>query len=350
MRLLFSANSFYPAVGGYERVAFILAQQMAARGHVIKMITFTPSSGPESELPFEVYRRPGIRTIVKLLQWSEIYIQHNVSLRLLWPIFFCWRPLACVHHGFYISSRNKTLSWRWRLKQLVTLVCTNISVSQAVADTIPGKSHVIANPYSDDRFYRVPNVAKTRDLFFVGRIVSDKGLDLLIEAIARLRYRGLDSTATIAGSGPEESAVRNRVKDLCLEDLVSFVGRVPDEKLNELLNMHRIMIVPTREGEGFGVVALEGIACGCVVVGSNCGGLPEAIGPCGRIFQTGDSVALADVLYDLLTTPESWTAFLCQAKAHLDAHRPSVVANKYSEVLTEVVERSNGKRRDSAAT
>ncbi len=59
MKLLISANSFYPAVGGYERVAMIMAQQLAARGHQIKIVTWTPGA-PDPNLPFQVYRRPGI--------------------------------------------------------------------------------------------------------------------------------------------------------------------------------------------------------------------------------------------------------------------------------------------------
>jgi len=137
----------------------------------------------------------------------------------------------------------------------------------------------------------------------------------------------------VAGSGPEERTIRDKVKQLGLAQLVTFAGRITDEKLNELLNAHRIMIVPTREGEGFGVVALEGIACGCVVVGSSCGGLPEAIGPCGKIFLNGDPSALAEVLRDLLEHPEAWDKFFVGAKAHLDAHRPSVVAEKYVEIF-----------------
>lgn len=335
MRLLFSANSFYPAVGGYERVAFILAQQMAARGHSVRVITFTRGKD-DAEFPFEVYRNPDIGTILRLLRWSDIYIQHNVSFRLLWPIIFCWRPLVCVHHGFYIRSRDTIFSLRYRLnrlKHLVTLFCTNISVSEAVAKSLPGKSHVVANPYSDDLFFRFPNVPKDRDLFFVGRIVSDKGVDVLIDAMAKLRDRGLQPSLTVAGSGPSKNAIRDKVNQLGLGHLVTFAGGVTDEKLNELLNSHRIMIVPTREGEGFGVVALEGIACGCVVVGSSCGGLPEAIGPCGKIFKNGDPSALAEVLRELLGSPGAWDKFFDNAKAHLDAHRPAVVAEKYEVIF-----------------
>lgn len=335
VRFLVSANSFLPAVGGYERVALIIAHELASRGHLVKVVTFTPGE-EDASLPFEVYRNPSIGKLFELLRWSEIYIQNNVSFRLLWPILFCWRPLVCVHHGFYISYRSRLHHWQNRFKHLVTLFSTNISVSRAVAESLPGRSYVVANPYRDDIFLRVPSIQKDRDLFFVGRIVSDKGIDVLIEAVAKLRDRGLKPSLTVAGSGPEEPAIRRRVNELDLGNLVNFAGRVTDEKLNELLNAHRIMVVPTREGEGFGVVALEGIACGCVVVGSTCGGLPEAIGRCGKTFPNGNSSALAELLYDLLARPDTWKEFFIDAQAHLDAHRPSVVADRYMEVLTKL--------------
>ena len=337
MKLLISANSFFPAVGGYERVALIIAQQLAARGHQIKIVTSTPGAADPS-LPFQVYRGPDISTMLKLLRWSDVYLQNNVSFNFLWPRLFCGRPMVYVHHGFYGSSRDTLFSWRPRLKHLATMFSANISVSRAIAETLPGKSYVALNPYSDDLFFRDPNISKNRDLFFVGRIVSDKGIDMLIEALAKLRDRGFRPTLTVAGSGPEEPVIRRRVKELNLDEQVTFAGRVPDEKLNELLNAHKIMVVPTREGEGFGVVALEGVACGCVVVGSTCGGLPEAIGPCGRTFKNGDPSALAEVLHDLLAQPENWDErYFVHAKAHLDIHRPSVVADRYLDVLAGVL-------------
>ena len=322
MRLLISANSFYPAVGGYEGVAFTIAHQLASRGHQVKIITFTPCE-QDAGLPFEVCRTPGIRTMLELLRWSDIYMQNNVSFRLLWPMLFCWRPLVCVHHGFYGPSRDALR--KFRLKNLVTLFSTNISVSRAVAEALTGKSHVVLNPYQDDVFFRVPSIEKDCELCFVGRMVSDKGIDVLIEAMAKLRDRGFEPSLTVVGWGPEELVIRRKVNQLGLGNLVTFAGQVTGEKLNKLLNAHRIMVVPSREGEGFGVVALEGIACGCVVVGSTHGGLSEAIGQCGRIFPSEDSSALAELLHELLAHPETWNEFFIHAKAHLDAHRPSVV-------------------------
>jgi glycogen(starch) synthase len=185
--------------------------------------------------------------------------------------------------------------------------------------------------------FRIPEIAKDHDLFFVGRMVSDKGIDILIDALHHLRQRGLRPSLTLVGGGPEELLLQDKVKTLGLSDSVRFAGQVGDAELNELLNAYRIMVVPTRHGEGFGVVALEGIACGCVVVGSTCGGLPEAIGACGTTFPNMDPTALADVLFDLLTHRERLDAFRAHASQHLQAHKPAAVAQKYLEVLLPLV-------------
>jgi glycosyltransferase involved in cell wall biosynthesis len=70
--------------------------------------------------------------------------------------------------------------------------------------------------------------------------------------------------------------------------------------------------------------------------------LSEAIGQCGRIFPSEDSSSLAQLLHELLAHPETWKEFFIHAKAHLDAHRPSVVADRYLEVLREVLEAKHG--------
>ena len=94
----------------------------------------------------------------------------------------------------------------------------------------------------------------------------------------------------------------------------------------ELLNRHRILVVPSRWAEPFGIVALEGIACGCVVVGSENGGLKEAIGPCGITFENGNVRALADQLKRLLNEPEAQASFRQHAVEHLAKFQSDAVA------------------------
>src|ERR1044071_8621228 len=108
---------------------------------------------------------------------------------------------------------------------------------------------------------------------------------------------------TIAGDGPEREPLETQAVKLGLQSRVEFVGSQSSHQLAELLRQHQILVVPSRWREPFGIVALEGIACGCVIVGSAEGGLAEAIGPCGLTFPNGDARALADILARLLTDP-----------------------------------------------
>jgi glycogen(starch) synthase len=92
-----------------------------------------------------------------------------------------------------------------------------------------------------------------------------------------------------------------------------------------------------------------GIACGCVVVGSEGGGLPEAIGSCGRTFPNGDSQALADLLAELLTTDEALMSLRAGADEHLARHRPAEVAKAYLKVFEDATRDRSATRRPSEA-
>ena len=118
---------------------------------------------------------------------------------------------------------------------------------------------------------------------------------------------------------------------------VDFVGAKRGAELRALLNRHRILVVPSRWKEPFGIVALEGIACGCVVVGSRGGGLKDAIGPCGVTFRNGDALALADALTPLLRDAKNLAPFREAAPAHLRNHRATRVAATYIEVIERAV-------------
>ncbi|MHC5725388.1 MAG: glycosyltransferase family 4 protein, partial [Nostoc sp.] len=172
---------------------------------------------------------------------------------------------------------------------------------------------------------------------FLGRLVSDKGANLLLEALAQLKKMGLTPKLTIIGSGPEESKLRQQAKDLEICEQVNFVGVKIEHELVKLLNAHQIMVVPSLWKEPFGIVALEGIACGCVVVGSEGGGLKDAIGSCGVTFPNGNVEKLTKTLFNLLTHPEQLTTYRENAKSHLARHTTKAIAKAYLEVLEAVI-------------
>jgi glycogen(starch) synthase len=152
-----------------------------------------------------------------------------------------------------------------------------------------------------------------------------------------LKARGLAPRLTIAGGGPEEAALRSQAVDLGLAGQVAFAGVKRGEELAELLNAHRVAVIPSRWNEPFGIVALEAAACGCAVVGSSGGGLPEAIGPCGVTFPNNDASALARVLEELLTDDRRLAPFRAGAEAHLARHRPREVARAYLKVFEQAL-------------
>lgn len=98
-------------------------------------------------------------------------------------------------------------------------------------------------------------------------------------------------------------------------------------------------VVPSIWREPFGIVALEGIACGCVVVGSEGGGLKEAIGPCGVTFPNGDAEALPARLEALLSSPQLLVGYRAKAATHLSAYTKAVVAEKYLRIFAAAIQR-----------
>lgn len=326
---------FYPSQGGLETVVHILATEWSRQGIQVTVVTATPNPAVDS-FPFRVLRQPGFMATVAAYRGSDVVILANISLWGLLPLLFCGSsrpPWIATHHIWYENPGHpiKTLD---RLKKaLARFADANISVSHAVDQFLRLNGQVIPNPYDQHLFRRLPEIERNRDLVFLGRLVSDKGCDLLLDALALLRDQGLTPSLTIIGSGPEQRALEGQVKRFRLDAQVRFTGPQSGEKLVRLLNQHHIMVIPSRWNEPFGIVALEGIACGCLVIGSNGGGLPEAIGPCGWTFPNGCANELADALMVAFMQPGKVEICLSQGSAHLLAHEQQVVAAHYARVI-----------------
>lgn len=326
MRILLGSHHFFPSTGGIETASNLLAREFVALGHEVRVVTQTEGNG---HFPFAVIRRPGPIALRRQLRWCDVFLQNNISLRTLWPLLFVRRPLFIAHQT-WITNPDGTVGWQHRLKQFVLRYATSMAISRAVAERLPGASIQVGNPYDDKVFQDVPSEPRTKELIFVGRLVSDKGADLLLEAMALLKSR---PRLTIAGDGPERASLEKQAADLQLQAQVEFVGSQTSEELAKLLRQHRILVVPSRWREPFGIVALEGIAAGCVVVGSAEGGLAEAIGPCGLTFPNGDASALANALSRLLEDPAECDRLRQNAPTHLAGFTPRHVAGLYLDAM-----------------
>jgi glycogen(starch) synthase len=334
MKILMSSHRFYPEIGGTEVHSAMLAHEFVNQGHELKLITQTPANEPD-RFPFPVIRNPLNNQLLDLVRWCDVFFHNNISLRVAWALLAVPRPWVIAHHT-WMRQPDGTLGWQNMLKRSLTLIATNIAISEAIAQHIPGKSTIIGNPYQDDVFYKLPAIKRDRELIYLGRLVSDKGVDILLQALAMLKQQGISPSLTIVGSGAESENLHLLTKELQIEMQVDFVGQKDRDQLVPLLNAHQIMVIPSRWQEPFGVVALEGIACGCVVVGSAGGGLRDAIGDCGLTFPNGDAKALANILYDLLLQPEQLVPYRKNAPTHLANHRAAKVAGEYLKILAKV--------------
>lgn len=326
MKILLGSHHFFPSTGGIETASNLLAREFVALGHEVRVITQTEGNGA---FPFPVIRQPGVLKLLRQVRWCAVFLQNNISLRTLWPLLFVRRPLFIAHQT-WIANSDGSDGWRQRLKRFVLRHATSLAISRAIAEPLPTPSIQVGNPYDDEVFKDLPTGSRSRELIFVGRLVSDKGADLLLEAMSMLEAK---PQLTIAGDGPERARLEKQAFDLGLQARVDFIGSQTSEQLAKVLREHQILVVPSRWQEPFGIVALEGIACGCVVVGSAEGGLAEAIGPCGVTFPNGDARSLANILARLLSDPAECDALRRKAEPHLERFKPRQVAQAYLEAM-----------------
>jgi glycogen synthase len=327
LKILLGSHFFSPSTGGIETVTDLLAREFVARGHEVRVVTQSAGAG---SFPFEVVRQPSTIRLFGLVKWCDIFLQNNISLRTLWPLLFLKRPLFITHQTWF-GQPGERLSIADRFKRQVSYFATNLVISGAIGEGLGQPSTTVGNPFNDEVFRNIPDSTRDKDVVFVGRLVSDKGADILIDALALLKAKGIAISATIIGDGPEREALQRRARDAVPS--VTFPGSKTDEDLARILNAHRILVVPSRWPEPFGIVALEGIACGCAVIGSSGGGLPEAIGPCGRTVPNGDPQALANAVEELLSSAAERERFREGSAGHLAKFRRATVAERYLHVM-----------------
>lgn len=125
---------------------------------------------------------------------------------------------------------------------------------------------------------------------YYGRLAGEKGIMIILEALARSR----DFSLVIAGNGPQRHELVGFVENHRLKDLVTFAGFVQGRRLTRLIQESRGVIVPSLWYENFPYTVLESLAQGKLVLASSIGGIPELIrdGQNGLLFTPGDPEAL----------------------------------------------------------
>jgi glycosyltransferase involved in cell wall biosynthesis len=227
-----------------------------------------------------IIRNPGTRQLRALFGEADAVFGNHLSLRLLRPLLLRPRKPHCILLHTHLSNRVPN---RW-LSGLLLRRGHTYAVSNALAKAHELPEKVIYNGFDASLFHLAEPGPRKFDFLFVGRLVSDKGIDLLMDAMRQLPpcY-----SCMVVGDGPD----RERLEAEAPEQM-KFLGRLDSPYIAELMRQSKWLVVPSRWKEPFGLVAIEAIACGARVLAANHGGLPEAVGPCGVLFRPNNAQSL----------------------------------------------------------
>lgn len=340
MKILITSQSFYPAIGGLNPIADLSAREFLRRGHEVRLLTKTTGSY-EGEKEIEIIRRPGFRAMLEHYKWCDVVFQNHVSIRFALPLLFVRRPCVVSMSG-WVNARAGASTGKWHPHSAavsVALACIlrnatrNIAACAAVAAANRVPARIIPNPFDARAFSNQHQPHRSRDLLFVGRIITDKGVDDLVRALAIVRKNDFDIGLVIAGEGEALNDVIELGRRLGLAEKIRCVGPKRGQEIVDLMNAHQVVIVPSKWYEPIGIVALEAIACGCVVIGSEGGGLAVTIGPCGLTYPNGDPEALAAKILEVLRMEGCLEKFTAPAQTHLARYLPERVCGEYLEEI-----------------
>ena len=174
---------------------------------------------------------------------------------------------------------------------------------------------------------------------FAGRLVPDKGVDVLLDAVARTP--GL--RALIVGEGPAGGALRAQAARLGIEDRVRFRAPLPMERVAVAFTAGDVVAMPSRH-EPWGRVAVEAMACGVPLVAGAAGHLPALVGDHGRLVRPGDADDLARALREAIEEPEpARSERVARAREYAASFSWAALAERWEAVYREVAP-SNGAR------
>src|ERR1700687_5813394 len=383
MKLLIYSHFFPPSVGGVETIVLSLARGLAglrdsngAPQFEITLVTQTPAGNYEDgELPFRVIRKPGFLQLWQLIRKSDVVHVAGPALAPLLMSLVAGRPAIVEHHGFQTICPNGQLliapagpprpghsmagrhaeclrcnsgqgwlvSWKlWVLTFARRFLCARVAANITPTQWLGGLLHlprVAAIPHGlefAEAATRQVRISGIPAIAFLGRIVTTKGVRILLQAAMILREQKRSFELLIIGDGPERPALEQFARDSQLGAQVRFAGRLSGEQLETALAQASAVVVPSLGGEVFGLVVAENMARALPVVASDLGAFTEVLGETGLVFRTGDAADLAAAISRLLDDPPFGSA-LCQRarKRALDFCSKSRMIEAHTRVYRE---------------
>jgi len=287
----YGADGFAP--DGYGAPGFVAA------GRAVGI----PANGSVAPVAFGPGAALGVRRALKEFAPDVVHLHEplipSVSLHALWGAD---APLVGTFH----ASADSSLGYR-AARPVLERAARRLHVRTAVSDA----ARALVSRYFPGDYALTPNGIETgafadaepldlgpgRHILFFSRIERRKGLEVLIQAMTRLRDLG--ATLVVAGSGPEERHCRKLAAQLGVR--AEFIGRLDEPDVPRAYKGADVYCAPGLGGESFGIVLVEAMAAGTPVVCSDIGGFRAVAGGAAELVPPGDPGPLADALRAVLT-------------------------------------------------
>lgn len=237
-------------------------------------------------------QRLGARTVV--FTWQ--------NLQRRYPPPFRWMESYVLAHTDMLLAGNTEGVDVWRAKGYrgPVEVIPQFGVDPDIYQRVPRTSR----PSKPSVLLRRSSRRPSQDqmvIGYIGRLVPEKGIDILLEAVAQLQGPW---ELRILGSGPERDRLEKMAQWLGILPRVSFDHPIPSTQMPYYYSGLDVLVLPSRTRpnwkEQFGRVLIEAMACQVVVVGARCGAIPDVIGDAGLTFAEGDPADLRTQLQTLL--------------------------------------------------
>lgn len=310
--------------GGGERYALDLSSALAADGHSVGVVTrrceavdgpFAAAGLTPGHLPLggvlDLFSPLQLARILNRIAGPVVVHCHNfkTARTAVWARRLSRRPadvkIVVTRHLVRPAGTSRADIDLYR--SLDAIIFVSEAAKSAFLATAPAvdaaRLHVVHNALATPPLPAEKAAGGSVELLFIGRIDPEKGLDVLIEALAQLPAGLPDWHLTVAGTGRGRTVMPllRRAAEAGLDGRIDWKGFVADT--SPLLRAAHIGVLPTRAPEAFGLAILEYMHSGCVPVVTDSGAQPEIVtdGTDGRVVAAGSAAALADALADLIT-------------------------------------------------
>jgi len=324
-------HALYPdVVGGHAVFCHELSMRQADLGHRVEVLTTRRGRQPERELFRKGYAITRLRRV--WMPWDSLGMQNpvmpslykivrerNCSLvdahaQLFWTTaqsvkaaLDAGKPVVTTVHGvlalrnWFVNLCQKLYLWSvgsWALRNSSRVVCLTESEAREVAGLGVGKRNIRVIPIAVDPNLFRPRGTKRQMIVYVGRLVPEKGLETLLDAVAALREKKT-VRVLIVGDGPSRNKLIGHAHRLGILDMVTFRFFVDQSQVAEILQESQIFVLPSLK-EGLPITLLEAMASANMIVASNLPSIVETLGPAGLYFTPGRSGELAERLLEAL--------------------------------------------------